>query len=482
MKNSFLEYLEFNKRSWIILALLFFVTHLLQIDVNGIWFDEAFSVYHAQASIGHILNTCMWDINPPGYLIVLHYWIKWFGTSEFAIRSLSLVSFSLGISLLFKTFQKYISFDVALYTVIFLFFSNEIFYYSHEARGYGVIFLEVTLSLRLLFSILEKPNWLKVLLLGLLYGFMIYTHYLVVFIIFVEVLFFIIYSPKDFKYLGGFAAGSFIVLFHWKYRLFEIFLKKTGINSHKTWIPEPTYKDLVSTTESLFNNMWVMLLILGIGIALYLFILYKKITFSRKNYWHFTFLLSIGFGIILLHFFISRITPVWVIRYFLYSSIGIYAWFAFLLWIAPLKSKIKMGIVLGIVLVAFIPTKYASKPLMDYKNGVAFIKDSLQTPNSRIIVQSIDVSILFAYYYDKELFTETNKLLLYEHNAGIYCMNDTVGIYKLRIDTLQSVILTQTFQNTYDPEKILPSYLDSIFPHKKVYNNYPGFLISHYSK
>ena len=482
MKNSFLDYLEFNKRSWIGLALLFFVTHLLQINIHGLWYDESFSVFHAQASIEHIRNTCKWDINPPGYLIVLHYWIKWFGISEFAVRSLSLVSFSLGISLLFKTFQKYISFDVALYTILFLFFSKEIFYYSHEARGYGLILLEVVISIRLLFSILEKPNWLKSILLGLLFGFMVYTHYLLAFIICIEVLFFVIYSPRDFKYLGGFAIASFMVLFHWRTRLFEIFLKKTGTNSHKTWIPEPTFKNLISTTESLFNNIWVMALIISIGIGLYIFILYKKTTLSRKNYWHFTFLLSIGFGIILMHYFISRITPVWVIRYFLYASIGIYAWFAFLLWIAPLQTKIKMGIVIGITLIAFIPTKYTSEPRMDYKNGVAFIKDSLQTPESRIIVQTIDVSHLFAYYYDKELFAETKKLLLYEHNAGIYCMNDTVGIYKLRIDTLKSVILSQTFHNEADPNKKLISYLDSIFPNKKVYNKYSGVLISHYWK
>ena len=64
---------------------------------EGLWCDEAFS--WALASKGSaLLPLTARDFNPPLYYLVLHAWMAIVGTSEVAMRSLSLAFFGLTLS------------------------------------------------------------------------------------------------------------------------------------------------------------------------------------------------------------------------------------------------------------------------------------------------------------------------------------------------------------------------------------------------
>ena len=57
----------------------------------SIWFDEAFSAYLIQFSYWDILVFTAEDVHPPVYYWLLKAWSTLFGTTEFALRSLSVV-------------------------------------------------------------------------------------------------------------------------------------------------------------------------------------------------------------------------------------------------------------------------------------------------------------------------------------------------------------------------------------------------------
>jgi len=68
---------------------------------EGLWCDEAFS--WALASKGSaLLPLTARDFNPPLYYLVLHTWMAIVGTSEVAMRSLSLAFFGLTLYLVWR--------------------------------------------------------------------------------------------------------------------------------------------------------------------------------------------------------------------------------------------------------------------------------------------------------------------------------------------------------------------------------------------
>ena len=84
------------KRSalWAVVAILLLVLALrvYRLDHQSLWNDEGTSVALAQRDLVTITRNASHDIHPPLYHYLLHLWIWAFGTSEFAVRSMSVLA------------------------------------------------------------------------------------------------------------------------------------------------------------------------------------------------------------------------------------------------------------------------------------------------------------------------------------------------------------------------------------------------------
>src|SRR3990167_1244681 len=102
---------------------------------QSLWRDEVLSVLLAQRSPVTFINIAL---EPPLYYIFLHTWIKIFGNSEIAVRSLSLVGFSLAtiVAIIWaaKLFKKH---WLSWFLPLFFFLNPMLLYYAFEARAYG---------------------------------------------------------------------------------------------------------------------------------------------------------------------------------------------------------------------------------------------------------------------------------------------------------------------------------------------------------
>src|SRR3989338_5593254 len=79
-----------------------FVLRLFILSQRGaLWFDEAFSVHFAAMDISQLLHYLRFENNPPLYFILLHFWMKWFGSSEIVVRSFSIIFSIASIPLLY---------------------------------------------------------------------------------------------------------------------------------------------------------------------------------------------------------------------------------------------------------------------------------------------------------------------------------------------------------------------------------------------
>ena len=120
--------------------------------------DEAYSVYHAQQDKQQFIKIFEKEANPPLYFHLLHQWIKIFGTSERAIRSLSWLfqSFLIGIACFFFLIKQ--GFCQGVLVALALAFSSSLVHYGGIARPYSLATLFSMISILLLIENMNRSR------------------------------------------------------------------------------------------------------------------------------------------------------------------------------------------------------------------------------------------------------------------------------------------------------------------------------------
>ena len=146
--------------------------------VQSLWRDEAFSYLLAKKNIFQIIILTAKDFNPPLYYLILHYWIKIFGSSEIALRSLSFIFFWATLYAVYLFLSNIFKFSLKKSFFYLLFFLiNPLFlYYAFEARMYLMFAFFATLSF---YSLYKKNS--KLYLFSTIFG--LYTHYFMILIL-----------------------------------------------------------------------------------------------------------------------------------------------------------------------------------------------------------------------------------------------------------------------------------------------------------
>ena len=177
------------KRTLVIsLALIIIAGAFLQmyhIDKESLWTDEMFSLSHArQVDIPALLAAVEErEAAPPLYYIVLHYWIKIFGTSEMAVRALSAAFGVLSIIALFFVVSQIYSRKTALLASALMATSMLHVLYAQEARLYMMFTFVTLLSTYFFVRWLQKPDKRYAVLYGVSMVIAAYTNYMAVVVI-----------------------------------------------------------------------------------------------------------------------------------------------------------------------------------------------------------------------------------------------------------------------------------------------------------
>jgi len=188
-----------------ILLFCIFSSCAVSIYYSGIslWADELFSVAKTDSSmslISVIKEASLSDSWPPLYYILLHYNQALFGSSEFALRLISIISNILCIPVLYLFVKELYSKKEALLACILLSFSPFALSYSVETRGYSLFLLLTVLSFYLLINFCKNKSnnfilysYLTIALLCTL------THYFGLMIIFFQLLFLFVNNKNILK-------------------------------------------------------------------------------------------------------------------------------------------------------------------------------------------------------------------------------------------------------------------------------------------
>lgn len=161
------------RRTWTWIGLVALAALLRLPLLNGLgtlWNDEAFSRHFALMPLAAALKYMTLDVHPPMHLVFLHFWIKLFGASAIALRSMALVFALAGLAALLKLGRTLFGKKEALLAGLLFCLSPVMVYYGADARMYSMLFFLACLSGWLFWRVAEgdvksREPWMWVSLL-----------------------------------------------------------------------------------------------------------------------------------------------------------------------------------------------------------------------------------------------------------------------------------------------------------------------------
>lgn len=358
--------------------------------VQSFWRDEAFSYLLAKKSIFEIIILTAKDFNPPLYYLILHFWIKIFGSSEIALRSLSLIFFWATIYVLFLFLTNIFKIKSTIFNILYLilFTINPLLlYYAMETRMYSMFAFFSALSF---YSLLKnnKKTYLISTILGL------YTHYFMLFVLIIQ--FIIFRSKKQIK--------VFLYFLPW---LIFLFLNKIYPFT-SFWIEPLPKNNLINFIGSLYTgyeynfnffkkdiNTLSLLLIL---IILSWFFIKIKNNSQKK-------LIKILFAwAIIIPFFItivSFIKPIFLPRYLIFANIGLLLLIIFIIDKYPKLLKILVLFLLFLFTINYNQLQIKERKKSNIRKTIYEIKYLMKKDDVLYVTNELDF-FTAQYYLDEK--------------------------------------------------------------------------------
>ena len=165
---------------WIVLGLglvVFVLLTVATITKSTIWFDEAFTAYIVQFNYFDIVRYTATDVHPPFYYWLAKLWTDFFGTTELAFRSLSVVFGMSTIAFGFLLVKRLFGRRAAWLTLLLLVLSPMLIRYSQEARMYTLAATIALSATHVLTFAVESKRRLPWVVYGILISIGMWTHY-----------------------------------------------------------------------------------------------------------------------------------------------------------------------------------------------------------------------------------------------------------------------------------------------------------------
>jgi hypothetical protein len=339
-------------------------------------------------------------------MLLLHFWIKLFGIGVTAVRMLPLIFNSLTVVFIYLTGKRFFNFWAGLIASGMFLLSNFHFFHGLEVRTYSLLSLVTASSLYFYLRLIKEPGNVKMLISLVLSNLaMVYSHYFGWFVIFMQFIAGLLYLKEKqvLKSLLIALGITFLAYLPFFLILIRQFLK----SGQGTWIEPPG-----STTEYFYQldlllnhkevlNALVWIFATGVG-----FMIYKK---SWRAVPKELLVLFVWWFIpYTIMFLVSFKMPVFITRYLLFNSVGIYLFVAAAM--AGLFNRHKILVPLaGIVVIALMANRMRILPdhfsFREVKNATGFAKTNYQAGSAIIIYPYWD-NLGFAYYFDNSVFQD----------------------------------------------------------------------------
>lgn len=414
---------RYKRGTGLILLLILAAGALLRfyaLSAESFWFDEAYSVWVARHSVGWHIALSTQRIFPPLYYLLLHFWLP-LGSSEFVVRSLSVIIGLGSIIAIYALAQRLFNERVALISALLLAISPLHIWYSQEARMYILVAALGLCSAYFMLRALQEGgigHWLGYVLSTAM---AMNTHYFAIFIALFQNVYviYLILQGRVWRSTRVLPAVRESIWKHWLLSQVLIALLSViglaGIFSSEssywwglldTWHGAPTWRDLVGTVFSFSLGTTAKgPLLYWSGMLVFSFcVMWSVLKFSRGR-----LSLDVEGGIVfaLLYlvvplgtiFLLSQFRSFWVLRY-IFPFLPPYC-IIVARGIARMPSRVFSAFVIGlIVLLSVWPIVniYRYEQKENWRAAVQYISAEEQAGDVIFMVDE-DVWLPFEHYY-----------------------------------------------------------------------------------
>ena len=282
---------------------------------SAYWIDEGLSVGIGSHPFLDIPGLLVQDGSPPLYYMLLHVWMAWFGTSEFATQSLSAIFGLLCVPAAFWAghvmFGRRVAWAAAALAAINPFLTL----HSYEARMYALLVLLgiLTSTAFVLAFVQRRRRWIPAF--GLLLVLMLYTHNWGLFFgaACAVALGWLVWNADSTERRGLLRDGA--IGFGLTALLYLPWLPTLASQARHTgapWALRPKFDELIFGTGTTIGGRGPSVaLALAAGVALSALIAQRRMRDARTT----QTLLIIFAGAVLFAFVASQLSPAWAQRY-----------------------------------------------------------------------------------------------------------------------------------------------------------------------
>jgi mannosyltransferase len=414
------------------------VVQLSFITRSSIWHDEGYSLALARMPLGEILTRTARDVHPPLYYLVLNLWMKLFGTSELAARSLSVLAVLVAALIMYFLVKRLFGVGAARVAVLFTAVGPFLIRYGQEARMYALVACLIALATYLLVSALDERNKKRLYLYGVVMGLAFLTHYYSVFMVPVHWLYVLSRTPlrrrikrakdtldlKSWHWWGSnlLAAGLFLP---W----LPVVLQQFGRVQSGFWIspvnqytlPNTVWHWLLYTSTNFYDWWWQLGLLMVLTALVVTAIMVDKT--HRKS----LILLALATAFTpLMIFVISKLAqPVYIDRYFVYAAMAFYPVLAVLLYTKPLHylHRLRIPIIILALLIFGRGIRNVYRQSDHQMRSIGHHVSQQIAPGDELVAGELYVYLDFTYY------NHSNHQLKLYAPSGISGYGETSLIY-----------------------------------------------------
>lgn len=219
------------------------VLRIYDLGSESIWYDELWAVRIARMAPLEIMRASLGDNNPPLYYLILHYWMRLAGDSEFAIRLPSAIASAFAVPVIYGIGRLLISRTAGLMAALILSLSAYQVRYAQEARGYALLVFLGLASFYFLLTLLDDSKRSRLMVAGYVASttLLMYTHIYGIFLVVAQGTYLLTTREARRKWLlpVGLVAGLYVPGVAW---LVVNVLSPTGAwKNAMFWVPEPTF-------------------------------------------------------------------------------------------------------------------------------------------------------------------------------------------------------------------------------------------------
>jgi mannosyltransferase len=479
MNTSVKRFLTDNRNLLLILSLFLFnlIIKLAFATRNQIDIDEPFTIYWAQADIKQLFGLFKDENNPPLFFLLMHFWVKLFGTGIFSVRFLPALFGSVSVLYVYKIGNRFFNRFVAILSSLIFSFSDLVTYHSHDVRVYSLFLLLATISMYYFLRVWEEPKKKSNLVLWILANILLtYSHFYGFLLLFFEGAFAIFnrdFRKRTFKPLIFMIGGMIAAYLPYLKIIIARFMAAKG----GTWVSKPDFQAPYFRLVEFSNQPITAVFILAIiATAIVLSVIYQAKVKSTEWAIFLWFLAPFLFM-----YLISFLVPMFIPKYLVFLLPAYYLSVSILVF--RLTEKFKK-LQLGVGAVAAILMAATSNPAngnnRQPKEMAECVKSKLTKQTSAYICPPwIDIN--FAYYFNSGIFSDFGNVETRLKSENIYPIYNGKEINAETLRNSNDVLFIDCWYQVTDPEGSILNTLRNTFSKEEV-TEFKGYKVYRFSE